>query len=150
MHMHNTPRPSNAERIRLDKWLWAARFYKTRAMAAQAVDRGHVQVNSQDAKPAREVHVGDTVALRQGTCPLPRVVVVRALGVSRGPASAAQQLYAETEQSLAAREAWATQRRHAADPAQAIEQGRPTKRDRRALAQWNRWSASLDDETQNR
>ncbi len=139
------------EGMRLDKWLWAARFYKTRALAVEQIDLGRVQVNGAHAKPAREVHVGDTVALRQGA--IDRTVVVRGLSSLRGPAPVAQQLYEETADSLAAREQAAEARRLAPEPAHAIAGGRPTKRDRRAMEQgrghdagWGeRWSASLDD-----
>lgn len=135
---------SEGTRVRLDKWLWAARFYKTRALAAEEVDRGRVEVNTQGAKPGREVRVGDTIRLRQGDDR--REVKVLALSTVRGPAPVAQTLYEETPQSIAARQAAAETRRLGAEPAQAIEQGRPTKRDRRQLADWRRWSASLDDE----
>jgi ribosome-associated heat shock protein Hsp15 len=103
-----------------------------------------VQLNGQEAKASREVKVGDRVRLRQG--PVLRDIVVRGLSAQRGPAPVAQQLYEETPESLAAREAAAQQRRFAAEPAQAIEQGRPTKRDRREMDKaWNaRWSAGLD------
>jgi ribosome-associated heat shock protein Hsp15 len=131
-------------RVRLDKWLWAARFYKTRSLAADEIGKGRVDVGGQAAKPSREVHVGDLVALRQGHTI--RTVVVMALSMQRGPAPIAQQLYEETAQSIELRERQAEQRRLAAEPAQAIEQGRPTKRDRRQLADWNRWSASVDPE----
>ena len=129
-------------RVRLDKWLWAARFYKTRSLAAEEVGKGRVQVNGQAAKPSRELHEGDVVALRQGS--VPRTVVVRQLGTVRGPAAQAQQLYEETPESLALRARLAEQHRLAAEPALSIEQGRPTKRDRRQLADWERWSASAD------
>jgi ribosome-associated heat shock protein Hsp15 len=136
-------------RLRLDKWLWAARFYKTRALAAEAVDRGRVDVNGQPAKPARELHVGDTLLLRQDGGAR-RTVVIRALSARRGPATVAQALFEETAESLAERQRAAETRRLAPDPAQTIEQGRPTKRDRRDLersqVQWQRWSASIDDE----
>lgn len=131
------------ERVRLDKWLWAARFYKTRALAADEAGRGRVDVNGLPAKPARELVPGDRVLLRQG--PLRRTVEVVALSKVRGPAPVAQALYRETPQSIAAREQAAAQRRLAAEPALAIEHGRPTKRDRRELADWQRWSASADD-----
>ena len=134
--------PSNV-RVRLDKWLWAARFYKTRALAAEEIDKGRVQVNGQPAKPGRELREGDTVSLRQGQ--VPRTVVVRGLSLVRGPAPVAQALYAETEDSLAQRARLAEQRRLAAEPGESIDQGRPTKRDRRQLADWTRWSASIDD-----
>jgi len=130
-------------RLRLDKWLWAARFYKTRALATDEIDKGRVRVNEQIVKPARELKPGDLVELRQGV--VLRTVLVRGLSAVRGPAPVAQQLYEETPASIAAREAAAERRRLAPEPANAIEQGRPTKRDRRQLADWNRWSASVDD-----
>jgi ribosome-associated heat shock protein Hsp15 len=129
--------------MRLDKWLWAARFYKTRALAAEAVERGRVQVNGQPAKPARELKPGDRLRLRQGADE--RTVDVLALSAVRGPAPVAQTLYAETEDSRVRRQAAAEARRLAAEPAMTLEQGRPTKRDRRQLAEWQRWSASVDD-----
>ena len=130
-------------RVRLDKWLWAARFFKTRALAAEEIGRGRVSVNGQVAKASRELRVGDRIVLRQGA--LERTVDVRALSSVRGPAPVAQALYAETPASIAARLAAAESRRLGAEPANAIEQGRPTKRDRRRLADWQRWSASADD-----
>lgn len=144
--MSATKAPGGAElgaRMRLDKWLWAARFFKTRALASEAVSRGRVLVNGQPAKPARELKPGDQLRLRQG--PDERVVDVHALSAVRGPASVAQGLFEETAESLAARQRAAVARRLAAEPALGIEQGRPTKRDRRQLAQWQRWSASADD-----
>lgn len=136
------------DRLRIDKWLWAARFYKTRSLASEEIGKGRVAVNGQDAKPAREVKVGDTVAIRREA--VTRTVIVRAISGVRGPAPAAQLLYEETAESLAAREQAAEQRRYAREPALAIEQGRPTKRNRRELDDarkgWgDRWSASLDD-----
>ncbi|MEN9888671.1 MAG: Heat shock protein 15 [Pseudomonadota bacterium] len=130
--------------LRIDKWLWAARFYKTRSLAADEIGKGRVQVNGQDAKPSREVKPGDRVRLRQGF--VQREVIVRGLSAARGPAPVAQQLYEETPESIAAREAAAQQRRLAAEPALSIEQGRPTKRERRQIDQaWNeRWSAGVD------
>jgi len=137
------------DRLRIDKWLWAARFYKTRTLAGEEVARGRVEVNGQEVKPAREVRAGDTVTIRQG--PVTRTVVVKGLSGMRGPAPVAQQLYEETAESLQAREQAAERRRLAPEPALTIEQGRPTKRGRRDLdaAQhgWgDRWSASLDDQ----
>ena len=131
-------------RMRLDKWLWAARFYKTRGLAADEIGRGRVNVNDQAAKASRELKPGDLVQLRQGA--VQRVVEVVALSAMRGPAPQAQALYAETAASLAARTLAAEQRRLAAEPADTIEQGRPTKRNRRDLVDWQRWSASVDDE----
>jgi ribosome-associated heat shock protein Hsp15 len=143
-------RPMTAEPtvagMRLDKWLWAARFFKTRALAVDAIDKGRVQVNGQPAKRSRELHVGELVTLRQGArADIARELRVLGLSQVRGPAPVAQALYAETPASSAAREAAARARPYLADPARAIEQGRPTKRDRRALVDWQRWSASADD-----
>jgi ribosome-associated heat shock protein Hsp15 len=137
------------EKLRIDKWLWAARFYKTRTLATEEIVKGRVEVNGQEVKPAREVKVGDTVSVRQG--PVSRIVVVKGLSGMRGPASVAQQLYEETAESLKARELAAEQRRLAPEPAHSIEQGRPTKRGRRELDDvqrgWgDRWSASVDGE----
>jgi ribosome-associated heat shock protein Hsp15 len=130
--------------MRLDKWLWAARFYKTRSLAAEDIGKGRLEVNGQPAKASRELKVGDLVRLRPSGQTLPRTVHVRGLSAMRGPAPVAQGLYEETPESLAAREQWAAQRHYAEDPAVAIEHGRPTKQDRRKLADWQRWSASLD------
>ena len=129
--------------VRLDKWLWVARFFKTRALAAEAIDKGRVSVDGQVAKAARTLRPGATVTVRQG--PLERAVVVAGLSLQRGSATVAGALYAETPASVAARQAAAERRRLAPEPALALEEGRPTKRDRRQLADWNRWSASLDD-----
>lgn len=130
--------------VRLDKWLWVARLFKTRALAAEAIEKGRVTVDGLPAKPARVLKPGARVGVRQG--PLERTVVVEGLSLQRGSASVAGTLYAETADSVAAREAAAERRRLSPEPALALEQGRPTKRDRRHLADWNRWSASLDDE----
>jgi ribosome-associated heat shock protein Hsp15 len=137
------------ERLRIDKWLWSARFYKTRTLAAEEIGKGRVEINGQEAKAAREVKVGDTVSVRRET--VTRTVVVKGLSNLRGPAPVAQQLYEETPESLKAREEAAQQRRYAPEPALSIEHGRPTKRGRRELDQaqkgWgDRWSASIDDE----
>jgi len=132
--------------MRLDKWLWAARFYKTRALAVEAIDKGRVQLNGQAAKRSRELRAGDRVALRQGERgEIAREVQVLGLSEVRGPAPVAQLLYAETAASIAAREAAARDRTYQTEPADAIEQGRPTKRDRRELVAWQRWSASVDE-----
>ena len=135
------------ETMRLDKWLWCARFYKTRSLATEEISKGRVTVNGQQAKPARDLRCGDTVALRQG--PVARTVLVRALSGARGPAPVAQLLYEETPESIAARERAAEQRRLAPEPAAALQEGRPTKRDRRNIDRardWgSRWSASIDE-----
>lgn len=134
--------------MRLDKWLWAARFFKTRSLAAEAADRDRVRVNDVPAKPAKELRLGDAVALRQ-EAGLVRTVIVRGLSTLRGPAPVAQTMYEETAESLAARALAAEARRLAPEPAATLTQGRPTKRDRREIDQaaggWQRWSASLDD-----
>ncbi|GAB2728577.1 RNA-binding S4 domain-containing protein [Melaminivora jejuensis] len=136
------------ESMRLDKWLWCARFYKTRGLAVEEIGRGRVTVNGQNAKAARELRVGDTVALRQGHTA--RTVVVRGLSNMRGPAAVAQLLYYETAESIAAREQAMLARRLAPEPADDLQGGRPTKRDRRDMDRlrtgWgDRWSASLGD-----
>ena len=135
------------ETMRLDKWLWCARFYKTRSLATEEIAKGRVTVNGQAAKPARDLRCGDTVALRQG--PVARTVLVRALSGARGPAPVAQLLYEATPESIAARERAAEQRRLAPEPAAALQEGRPTKRDRRNIDRardWgSRWSASIDE-----
>jgi ribosome-associated heat shock protein Hsp15 len=130
--------------LRIDKWLWAARFYKTRSLASEEIGKNRVQVNRQDAKPSKEVKVGDTVCLRQGA--VERTVLVQGLSGVRGPAPVAQLLYSETPESIEARQKAAEQNRLAREPALSIEQGRPTKRDRRQIEKtWdNRWSAGID------
>lgn len=134
----STPPPT----VRLDKWLWAARFYKTRSLATQEIVKGRIQVNGLVAKPSRDLKPGDLIEIRQG--PVLLAITVRGLSNARGPAPVAQALYEETAESVARREEAARQRRETPEPALAIEQGRPTKRDRRQLADWDRWSASAD------
>ena len=130
------------EKLRIDKWLWAARFYKTRSLATEEIDKGRVRINDTEVKPAKEVKVGDTVVLRQG--PVTRTLVVRGISDKRGGAPVAQLLYAELEASIKLRE------QHRLEPANSQEHGRPTKRDRRSIDKvtdksWgNRWSASAD------
>ena len=97
------------DKLRIDKWLWAARFYKTRSLASEEIAKGRVQVNAQPAKPSREVKPGDTVTVRNG--PVSKTVTVRALSDVRGPAPVAQTLYEETPDSLRERQAAAGQRR---------------------------------------
>ncbi len=129
-------------RVRLDKWLWAARFFKTRGLAAEEIGRGRVSVNGQVAKASRELKAGDRLDIGHG--PFQRTVHVLGLSQVRGPAPVAQALYAETPDSISRREKAAEARRQGTEPAQAITQGRPTKKDRRQLADWNRWSASAE------
>ncbi len=132
------------DKTRIDKWLWAARFFKTRSLATEAVNRGHAQIDKQDVKPARDVRVGDVLTIWQAK--LPRTVVVMGISEQRGAAPVAQALYAETAESIEQRIKAAEQRRLSPEPALAMEHGRPTKRDRRDLEKsWgDRWSASLD------
>jgi len=131
---------SEVNAMRLDKWLWAARFYKTRSLAVTEIERHRVQLNGADVKPARDVRVGDRIRLRQGV--IEREVLVQGLSAVRGPAPQAQALYRETDESVAAREHAAEARRLAPEPAESITQGRPTKQNRRKLADWERWSAT--------
>ena len=140
-------------KVRLDKWLWAARFYKTRSLSSEAIDKGHVRLNGLPVKPSRDVKPGDTLELRIG--PDTRTVVVKGLSGVRGPAPMAALLYEETAASLLRRSQAAEQRRLAPEPAHSQPMGRPTKRDRRQIedlrdapprGEWNeRWSASFDD-----
>jgi ribosome-associated heat shock protein Hsp15 len=124
-----------AARVRLDKWLWAARFFKTRSLAAQAVDGGKVDVNGERAKRSRLIQAGDAVVVRRP--PYEHHLVVRALAEVRGPAKAAAALFDETEASRRARETLAYQLKHA--PTLSFEGGgRPTKRDRRAIERLKR------------
>jgi ribosome-associated heat shock protein Hsp15 len=116
--------------MRLDKWLWAARFYKTRGLAQRAIVAGQVKLNDERTKPAHEVQVGDSIVLRKENSEWK--IVVRALSERRGPAVQASQLYEETESSKAERERRKDLRSQ--EPAATIK-GRPTKRDRRRLEQ---------------
>ncbi len=141
--MERTP----LQRLRIDKWLWAARFYKTRSLACDEIERGRVLVNGAVVKPARELKAGDTLELRSGS--VTRTIVVRGCSERRGPAPEAALLYLETEASVATRLAAAEQRRLAPEPALSLAAGRPTKRERRdgdRARDWGeRWSASVDD-----
>lgn len=131
--------------LRIDKWLWAARFYKTRSLASDEIGLGRVRINGQVTKASREVKIGDMVQLRQGE--IQREIQVLGLSAVRGPASVAQQLYQETPESQQARAQAREQRYMAREPALSIDGGRPTKRDRRQMEHsWNnRWSASMDE-----
>jgi ribosome-associated heat shock protein Hsp15 len=120
---------SEQEKLRIDKWLWAARFFKTRSLAADAVECGRVQLNEARVKPAKLLVAGDTLAIRLG--PYQHVVEVLALSNKRGPATEAQKLYQETEESRLRREALALELK--AQPKPTAHEGRPTKRDRREI-----------------
>jgi ribosome-associated heat shock protein Hsp15 len=117
------------DKLRIDKWLWAARFYKTRSLASEEIDKGRVLLNGLVAKPAREVKAGDTLQVRVGT--VSRSGVVLAVSDKRGGAPQAALLFSESAESIALRAASAEQRRLAPEPALSLTQGRPTKRERR-------------------
>ena len=124
--------------MRLDKWLWAARFYKTRALAVGAIEAGHVTVDGERPKPAKLVKAGDGVVVRRA--PFEHVMVVKGLSDKRGPAAAAALLYEETAESRAKRSALAAQMKAQPQPR---FKGRPTKKTRR---DYERWLRSGDDE----
>ena len=121
--------------VRLDVWLWAARFFKTRALAAEAVDGGRVTVNGERAKRSRRLQVGDEMAIRLG--PYEHRVTVRALSARRGPASQAAGLYQESEASIAAREKLKLEMK-ASRPLFAHGEGKPDKKERRAILKMKR------------
>jgi ribosome-associated heat shock protein Hsp15 len=128
-HMDNKP---EQEKFRIDKWLWAARFFKTRALAADALETGKVQVNGVRPKPAKALAAGDVLTIRLG--PYQHVIEVLALSGKRGPATEAQKLYRETEESRLRRAALALQLQAQAQPTD--QKGRPTKKDRREIEQF--------------
>jgi ribosome-associated heat shock protein Hsp15 len=119
------------ENVRIDKWLWAARFFKTRSLAADAVDRGRVRIGGEPVKPARSVKPGDKIFIDNGSTRWE--VEVQGLSDKRGPAPVAQALYRETEDSIVKRENDQEARRLFPEPGSTIK-GRPTKRDRRAIS----------------
>lgn len=110
----------------------------------EEIHKGRIELNERPAKPSQDLRPGDRLRLRQGA--LVRTLVVLGLSDVRGPAPVAQALYQETPESLAARQQAAEQRRQGVEPGLSLEQGRPTKRDRRRLADWQRWSASAEPE----
>lgn len=115
--------------VRLDKWLWAARFFKTRAMATEAITGGRVHLNGQRVKPSRKVHVDDELSVTIGQ--VEKTVIVKGLSEKRGPAKIAQELYQETEESVAKREAHRVMMQSAPQIDRAV--GKPNKKDRREL-----------------
>lgn len=119
--------------VRLDKWLWAARFFKTRTLAAESIDTGRVEVNGERAKRSRAVTVGDTIRIRKP--PFEQVIEVLGESEQRGPASVAQTLYAESAASIKARETLAAQMK-ALGPPVLREKGKPGKKERRAIDRW--------------
>ncbi len=120
--------------VRIDKWLWAARFFKTRSLATDAVSGGKIRLNEQPTKPSREVKIGDRLDVFNGDTRW--LIVVRTLSEKRGPASEARLLYEETADSIAAREAEQARRKLEHEPSADIH-GRPTKRDRRQLGRFS-------------
>lgn len=121
------------ERLRIDKWLWAARFFKTRSLATAAVEGGKVQVGDERVKPSRAIRVGDAVSIRIG--PYEWSIVILAVSDRRGPAPEARLLYEESEASRVRRETLAAQIR-ASMPVNPLHKGRPTKKDRRDMTQF--------------
>lgn len=128
------PMPDSRDDVRIDKWLWAARFFSARNLARQAVESGRVVVGGERVKPARPVRIGDELCVRIGDDE--RLVRVLAVSDRRGPAPVARTLYEESTESIERRERRREQRRWQAEPAESIEGGRPTKRDRRRLRDW--------------
>lgn len=120
---------------RIDKWLWAARFFKTRSQATAAVTGGKVEINGDTAKPSKTVKIGDRVRLRLG--PTEYRVTVTGIGERRGSAATAQTLYEESPESIAERQRIAGERRSSGAPSYE-EKGRPSKKDRRDLERWRR------------
>lgn len=116
--------------VRIDRWLWAARFFKTRSLAKVAVEAGHIQVEGQRAKPAKEVQIGHTLNVRRGSQQM--TIVVAALAARRGPAKVAQALYEETHESIEQREIVSSRRRMERAGLQ-VPQTKPSKKDRRDL-----------------
>lgn len=135
-HQHQGRAEAGEEvRVRLDKWLWAARFFKTRALATEAVNGGRVHVGGQRVKPSRAIHPGETLRIQRDSSEY--VVIIRALSDRRGPAKAAVLLYEETPESRQRREEQAEQRR-LNDVAFPRPEGRPTKQDRRRIVHFTR------------
>ena len=126
--IHNIPMTS--EQVRIDKWLWAARFFKTRTLATDAVDAGKIRLNGERVKPSRNVKPGDMLEIDNGATEWE--VIIHDISDTRGSASAAQKLYSETEASMERRSKEAERRKYFPEPSAFIK-GRPTKRDRRKL-----------------
>lgn len=127
--------------VRLDKWLWSARFFKTRQLSIEAINAGHIELNGDRAKPAKSVKPGDEVTVRKP--PYEYILVVKSTSEKRGSATIARELYSETAESIAAREKLLAELREMPTP---IFKGRPTKRDRRTLENWQRAASHGDDE----
>ena len=123
--------------VRMDKWLWAARFYKTRALAVRACEMGRVAVGEQNAKPARPVRTGDLISIKNDTGDF--IVEVLLLSEMRGPAEVARTLYRETSESIAARVKLSEERKLMMHP-EGERAGRPSKKDRREIGRLREWS----------
>lgn len=130
MSKHEESQGEAPGRVRIDKWLWAARFYKTRGLSAEAIDGGRIEVNGERAKRARLVHAGDRLRIRIG--PYEHVVLIKGVSEKRGSAPIAQALYEEDAESKKAREVMAAHVR-AMNANTGYESGRPTKKDRREI-----------------
>lgn len=135
---------SSQESVRLDKWVWAARFFKSRQLAIEAINAGRIDVNGERAKPAKAIRLGDELLLRKP--PYAYHLIVRSLGEKRVSAQLARGLYDEKPESIAAREALSKELRDMPPP---VFKGRPTKQDRRALERFQQSSVGResDDET---
>jgi ribosome-associated heat shock protein Hsp15 len=133
--MNNLDIEQTREPIRIDKWLWAARFFKTRSLAAEAVTGGKIEVNGARAKPSRIMRLGDKLNIRRGFCEC--TVVVKGLAKLRGPAPEAQLLYEETEESIRKRETASAQFKFERPP-EFDTPGRPSKKDRRAVLRFTK------------
>ena len=129
-----SPQKTQVTGLRIDKWLWCARFFKTRSLATQAIHGGHVKLNGYTVKPARDLHVGDVLDIAIGD--VKWTVTVCGLNDQRRPASEAQQLYAETPESSARREAAKEEQKYAPNPGSDLR-GRPTKKARRQIRGFN-------------
>ena len=127
-------RVARTNSVRIDKWLWAARFFKTRSSAQRAVEGGKVKLNGERTKPAKELKAGDQLSISIGAYDW--AITVIALSWQRGPATVARQLYSESDESRARRSAEVLKRRNTFEPASA-RRGRPTKRERRDLDRWH-------------
>lgn len=132
---------SNNEPVRIDKWLWAARFFKTRSLAKTAVENGRVRYDGQRTKPSRAIQIGATLEIQQGT--VKKTIVVEAIDDRRKGAPEAQRLYRETEESVTARESAALLRK-AASLATPRPEKRPNKKQRREIIQFNQQQNSED------
>jgi ribosome-associated heat shock protein Hsp15 len=124
---------TSSARVRIDKWLWAARFYKTRSSAQQAIEGGKVKLNGERTKPAKDLAAGDRLSINIGACEW--AITVLQLSAQRGPATIARALYEESAESRAKRESETARRRERFEPA-SVRKGRPTKRERREIDRW--------------